>query len=134
MIKKLFNNKYFVILLIVTLVLIIGMIFTLNKSYETKTSDNIIMRITMPFQKAVHAVSEKTREFFEHFGNIAELNRENQKLKTTVTQLEEKVQKNNMYKVENERLRAMLNIKDTYKDFFIHGLFHSRPQNITKSK
>ncbi len=117
MIKKLFNNKYFVILLIVTLVLIIGMIFTLNKSYETKTSDNIIMRITMPFQKAVHTVSEKTREFFEHFGNIAELNRENQKLKTTVTQLEEKVQKNNMYKVENERLRAMLNIKDTYKDF-----------------
>lgn len=117
MIKKLFNNKYFVILLIVTLILLVGMIFTYNKSYETKTSDNIIIRITMPIQKVVHVISSKTRDFFSHFGDIAELNRENEKLKNKITQLEEKVQKNNMYKIENERLRAMLDIKDTYKEF-----------------
>lgn len=117
MIRKLFNNKYFVILLIVTLILIIGMIFSLNKSYETKTTDNIIVRITLPFQKVVQTISSKTRDFFDHFGDVAELNRENQNLKTKVAQLEEKIKKNNMYKVENERLRAMLNIKDTYKEF-----------------
>ncbi len=117
MIKKLFNNKYFIILLVVTLILLIGMIFTINKSYETKTTDNIIIRLTMPIQKVVHGISTKTRSFFSHFGDISELNQENQKLKNKVSQLEEKVQKNNMYKVENERLRGMLDLKDTYKEF-----------------
>ena len=117
MIKKLFNNKYFIILLVVTLILLIGMIFTINKSYETKTTDNIIIRLTMPIQKVVHGISTKTRSFFSHFGDISELNQENQKLKIKVTQLEEKVQKNNMYKIENERLRGMLDLKDTYKEF-----------------
>lgn len=117
MIRKLFNNKYFVILLIVTLVLIVGMIFSLNKSYETKPTDNFVTKITMPFQRLVYNISSNVRSFFSHFGDISELKQENQKLKNKVSQLEEKVQKNNIYKIENQRLRTMLGIKDTYKDF-----------------
>lgn len=117
MIRKLFNNKYFVILLVVTIILIIAMIFTINKSYETKPTDNFIMKITMPVQKIMHNVSTNVRGFFSHFGDIAELRQQNEGLQDKIAQLEERVQRNEVYKTENERLRKMLNIEDTYKDF-----------------
>ncbi len=117
MIKKLFSNKYFVILFIVTLLLIIGMIFSINKSYETKKTDNFIIKITMPIQRFVSGASEGVRGFFSHFGDIAQLRQENESLKNKVTQLEEENKKNVIYKTENERLRNMLDIKDTFEDF-----------------
>lgn len=117
MIKKLFNNKYLVILLIVTILLIVGMVLSLNKSYETKPNDNFIIKITMPIQKLVHSASSGIRGFFAHFGDIAQLREENKKLENKITSLEEQIEKNNIYKTENERLRKMLNIKDTYKEF-----------------
>ena len=40
-----------------------------------------------------------------------------EKLEKRVKELEEQIEKNNIYKTENERLRKMLNIKDTYKEF-----------------
>lgn len=117
MIKKLFNNKYFVILLIVTIVLIIGMIFTMNKSYETTSSDNFIIKLTMPVQKFVSGIADNTRGFFSHFGDIAQLNQENEQLKIRIKQLEEENKRNQVFKKENERLREMLNLDDTYKNF-----------------
>ncbi len=117
MIKKLFNNKYFVILLIVTVILIIGMIVTINKSYETSKKDNFVMRLTMPVQKFAYNISSGVRGFFSHFGDIAELKEQNENLKNKITDLEGQLEKNNIYKTENERLRAMLNINDTYKEF-----------------
>lgn len=117
MIRKLFTNKYFVILLIVTIILIIGMIFSVNKSYETSPNDNFLIKLTMPVQKFIAGISENVRGFFSHFGNIAELRQENEKLKNQITQLEEKNHRNEIYKTENERLRSMLDIKDSYKDF-----------------
>lgn len=117
MIRKLFNNKYFVILLVVTLILIVAMIFNLNKSYETKASDNIITKITMPVQKVFYNMSSGVRNFFAHFGDVYELKKENEALKGKITKLEDTIEKNNIYKVENERLRSMLNLEDTYKDF-----------------
>ncbi len=117
MIKKLFNNKYFVILLIVTIILVISMIFSINKSYETKKTDNFIMKITMPIQNFTYGISSNVRDFFTHFGDISELKQENKNLKDKITSLEEKVQRNEVYKTENERLREMLNIGDTYQNF-----------------
>lgn len=117
MIRKLFNNKYFVILLVVTVILIIAMIFSMNKSYETKASDNIIIKITMPIQNFFYNASSGVRNFFSHFGDIYELKQENQALQDKITKLEDTIEKNNVYKVENERLREMLNLEDTYKEF-----------------
>ena len=117
MIRKLFNNKYFVILLIVTIILIIAMIFSINKSYETKASDNVIAKITMPVQKLFYNMSSGVRGFFTHFGDISDLKKTNDALNDKITKLKNEIEKNNIYKVENERLRTMLNLKDTYKDF-----------------
>ena len=117
MIKKLFNNKYFVILLIVTIILIIGMIFTINKSYDTTPSDNFIIKLTMPVQKFVSGIADNVRGFFSHFGDIAQLKQENEQLQIKLKQLEEQNNRNAIYKKENERLREMLGLKDTYKDF-----------------
>ena len=117
MIRKLFNNKYFVILLIVTIFLVIAMIFTINKSYETKPTDNFIMKLTMPVQKFMYNISTNVRNFFSHFGDISELRHQNEELQYKITSLEERILRNEVYKTENERLRAMLNIKDTYKEF-----------------
>ncbi len=117
MIRKLFNNKYFVILLIVTIILIISMIFSINKSYETKANDNIITKITMPAQKFFYNISSGARDFFSHFGDVYKLKKDNEALKDKITRLEDDIEKNDIYRIENERLRTMLNLKDTYKDF-----------------
>ena len=73
MIRKLFSNKYFIILVLVTVLLVIAMIFSVNKSYETSASDNIIIKITMPVQRLVYNVSSGVRNFFSHFGDISEI-------------------------------------------------------------
>ena len=117
MIKKLFNNKYFVILFIITILLVVGMIFSMNRSYETTATDNLIIKITMPVQKFFAGIAENVRGFFSHFGDTASLKEENEKLKADIKQLESQNQRNQIYKEENERLRGMLDLKDTYKDF-----------------
>ena len=117
MIKKLFNNKYFVILFIITILLVVGMIFSMNRSYETTATDNVIIKITMPVQKFFAGIAENVRGFFSHFGDTASLKEENEKLKADIKQLESQNQRNQIYKEENERLRGMLDLKDTYKDF-----------------
>ena len=117
MIKKLFNNKYFVILFIITLLLVVGMIFSINRSYETTTSDNIIIKITMPVQKFFSSITENVKGFFSHFGNISELKYENEKLNSEIAKLKSQNHRNEVYKVENQRLRGMLDLKDTYKEF-----------------
>lgn len=117
MIKKLFSNKYFVILVCITVLLIITMLFSVNKSYQTKAVDNIIVKITMPVQKAVYGISSNIRGFFSHFGDISELKAENKKLNSRISVLESTVEQYKTYKTENERLRALLGLKNTYKDF-----------------
>ena len=117
MIKKLFNNKYFVILLVVTIFLVIGMIFSINKSYTTTSSDNLIFKITMPVQKFVSGVADNIRGFFSHFGDIAQLKQENEQFRIKIKQMDEENKRNEVYKKENERLREMLGLKDTYKEF-----------------
>ncbi len=117
MIKKLFSNKYFVILLCVTVLLIVAMLFSVNKSYETKASDNVIVKVTMPVQKFVYGISSGIRGFFSHFGDIAEIRAENEKLNKRISMLESTVERYKTYKTENERLRSLLGIQNTYKDF-----------------
>ena len=117
MIKKLFNNKYFVILFIVTILLIVGMIFSINRSYETTASDNLIIKITMPVQKFFSGIAENVKGFFSYFGDTAELNNENERLSAEIEHLKSQNARNEIYKKENERLRGMLNLKDTFKDF-----------------
>ena len=117
MIKKLFKNKYFVILLIITILLVVGMIFSMNRSYETTTTDNLIIKITMPVQKFFAGIAEGVRGFFSHFGDTASLKQENEELKAEIKQLESQNQRIQTYKEENERLRGMLDLKDSYKDF-----------------
>lgn len=117
MIRKLFSNKYFIMVLIVTFVLLATVIFYANKSYETKASDSIILKITSPVQKAFFSASSGIRNFFAHFGDISELRDQNKELTDKIARLEENIERNNAYKIENERLRNLLALRDTYKDF-----------------
>lgn len=117
MIKKLFSNKYFIVLLLVTLVLLATALFGANKSYETKTTDNIFIKITLPVQKAYHYASNGITNFFSHFGDISQLREENSELHNKIARLEETIKRYESYKVENERLHTLLDLKDTYKNF-----------------
>ena len=117
MIRKLFSNKYFIILLTVTILLIITMIFSINKSYETKASDNIVVKITMPIQRLVYGISSSVSGFFDRFDDVAKLQEENKNLQNQLSRNRSKLEQYKTYKTENERLRALLNLKDTYKEF-----------------
>lgn len=117
MIKKLFSNKFFIVVLIVTIILLATVIFNANKSYETTATDNIFLTITTPVQKAINSVSKGVRNFFSHFGDVTALNEQNKELTNKIARLEENLERSNAYKIENERLRNLLNLKDTYKDF-----------------
>jgi len=71
----------------------------------------------LPIQKAVYGVSSGIRNFFSHFDDIDELNAKNKELAETNAKLKSQVDRYKSYKNENERLRSMLILKDTYKDF-----------------
>ena len=117
MIKKLFTNKYFIILLLVTFLLILSLIFSNTIGRDVLPSDNLLVKITAPVQRLFTGIATNIGGFFNHFGDIAALREENEKLRQENSSLENTIRRYQNYEKENTRLKAMLDIQDTYTDF-----------------
>ena len=104
--KKFFKNKYFILLLTVSLVLLVCMgIYSSNRQKVTPVENGVAVLIK-PFQVAFGWIADTTTGFFKHFGDVSELKTENDN-----RELENTVREYEKYKIENERLKSMLEFK-----------------------
>ncbi|MDP4133965.1 MAG: rod shape-determining protein MreC [Bacillota bacterium] len=110
------KGKLWVIVLVV-FVLVCMAISSVNQNKIGIISDitGIVLR---PFQKLYVGVNNVVNYGFDYFQDMGELKEENAKLCSKVTMLEEDVAKNNNLKIENERLRGLVDLRgknDSYE-------------------
>ncbi|OQB16043.1 MAG: Cell shape-determining protein MreC precursor [Firmicutes bacterium ADurb.Bin193] len=115
--KDLFTNKYFILLLVITvLILVMAALYTAERQSVTFGEDLVASVIT-PVQSLATAASQTVIRFAGYFGDIDRLRTENERMQNEINELSDTVRTLEQYRLENERLREMLNLKDNAKEY-----------------
>ncbi|MDD3766098.1 MAG: rod shape-determining protein MreC [Eubacteriales bacterium] len=119
--KELFTNKHFILLLVVTLILLVMAALYTTERESVTFGEDLIASIITPMQSLFTNITDGITGFFGYFTDVDAIKEENkqkteeiQKLKSTIRQLEQ-------YKLENERLKRMLDLRETLADFELVG-------------
>ncbi len=110
------KKKLFWLIGIVALVLISMAVSTIEDAKSGIIGD-VAGIVAKPFQKLFVGIDNVIDYGFGYFSDMAELKEENASLKSKVLLLEEKVAQNNEIRSENERLRALVDIKEKHSEF-----------------
>lgn len=78
---------------------------------------SVVGFITTPLQKFVSGVTEKVTNWYDYAFRYEKLEEENAELHTKVTDMEQKVRDADLALEENQRLRALLGIKERNRSF-----------------
>ncbi len=115
--KELLTNKYFILLLVITLFLLFMVaLFTVDRQSVTFGEDLAATVIT-PFQSLFTSASSGISGFFGYFANMDKIKFENAALSDEVNSLGNTVRQLEQYKLENERLRSLLGLKERMADY-----------------
>ena len=109
-----FLKKYRVHLL-TGLVLFAALIFySLNLRHRDTASpfERVVLTVTSPVTRSITAVNDAVRSVWEGYVFLTNLNKENRRLIQTIKILNERLIRGNEALLENERLRALLKMKE----------------------
>lgn len=112
------KNKFKILLIAATIIFVVCII--VSTSFVRKKAnavENAVMTAAAPAQKGVSASSNSVSGFFNYLKNMKGYEKENEKLREKIARLEDDLRKTENLKEENERLRKMLDLKKTKKDF-----------------
>ena len=113
---KIFKNKFFIVILSISLFLTI-LTATLSVMGQTDPIKNALNTITVPLRYAGGWISEAIYGFKSYFTAVETLQDENESLRAEVEALEGELADKDATKEENKRLRDYLEMKETYSDF-----------------
>ena len=111
-----FRNKKYLIVLCILIVSVVVVYFSAVDRENTATYDNVVGYFVAPANHFFTTIQESTSDFFNYFKSKQDLINENQKLDSKVAKLEHENSKLESLNIENERLRGMLNFKDSHPD------------------
>lgn len=106
------KNKFKLIIAAIALVLIAVMAVTSSTGGRIPIVSDVVSFVVSPFQKAANGISGGVTDFFAMLRSNKNYARENQELKKQIAVLEDKIRRNDAYALENERLRALLELRD----------------------
>ncbi len=121
--KKFFSSKTFKIIAVIAAVLFGMLIYNATTGNLSNLPAHILSTIAAPFQKATAYVSSKVGDFFDTFFNAKENEVENEKLKSTIDELNKKLIDYEKMSTENEMLKKVAGIKETNQDFELVSAF-----------
>lgn len=112
------NKKTGIIGIIVTIILLILLVVITNTNV-TKISyiENIVSTLVMPIQNGLTYLKNKLAGNDSFFGNINNLQAENEELKKKNSELEQRLREFEIVKSENDTLKEYVNLKDKYKEY-----------------
>lgn len=114
------KSKWFIVSLI-TILLLVVMGVTANKSSKLKWLSNILDVPLKPVQRFFVSVGREIEDIFAYFRSIDELREENEALRAEVADLKEKNREFSGLKEKNKELRRALELKDELGDYTIVG-------------
>lgn len=114
------KSKWFIVAL-VTIVLLVVIGVTANKSSKLNWLSNILSVPLKPVQGFLSSVGREIEDFFGYFQDIDVLREENEALKSEVEELRRKNREYAELKEKNDELRRALNLKAEFADYTIAG-------------
>lgn len=105
------RNKPLIITCILLLVLVI-LLFATSGSNQPAGLQSVVGSIIAPVQEGMYNATSSISSFFGRMFSANDLSKENLELKEQVAELQSELRQYETVKSENERLRALLNVKD----------------------
>jgi len=109
--RGLFTNKYFVMLLTITIFLLVMMAIYSDNREKVTFGEDLVGAVVMPFQTLFTASSRGVGGFFDYFADAKRLTEENKQMSEKIDELNNTIRNIEEFKLENERLKSMLDLK-----------------------
>ena len=111
-----FKNKIF-LLFFVTVLLVILMAVSAGRDSKVNTFGGAVRSVISPVQGFLSLSGQKIQGFFSFFTDTKDLQKENEKLRATIKQLERDNRELKKFRDENVRLTQLLEMKKRFDDF-----------------
>lgn len=109
--------KKIVVLAAITIILTWSIISTKQTSENMSPGKRVVGFFIVPIQKAFNYIDKQIEDTFSFFQAVGKSKEENALLNARVFELQDELRKNQDIKLENERLKKMLDIKNEYKNY-----------------
>ena len=119
--RGLFANKYFVLLLTITIFLLVMMAIYTDNREKVTFGEDLVGAVVMPFQTLFTASSKGVGGFFEYFADSKKLTQENKQMSEKIDELNNTIRNIEEFKLENERLKSMLDLKKDMGNYDLVG-------------
>ncbi|MBE7024723.1 MAG: rod shape-determining protein MreC [Ruminococcaceae bacterium] len=116
-----FKSKFFIILAIVTVLILILMAVSTISTDKAGFAGDAVGTVMSPVQRFFRSVGDATGNFFSRFRSNSSYREENQQLAARVKELEEETRELYALRNENERLRGLLSLSETYTNYEMVG-------------
>ncbi len=117
------KSKKFKIIIAIVAILFGMMLYSASSEGIENIPKNFLSIISTPFQKATASVANATGEFFDQFLNASNNKKENEFLKKSIDELNQKLVDYEELKDENEQLKQIAGIKKQYPGFEMTSAF-----------
>lgn len=114
--KKLFKNRcvFGLIVVVIVLSIVIGVVNAVNS--DVKFTENVFQVIITPVQGLLTKAGSGVSGFFGYFSNVDKLKNEVARLEKENKELESELNKSEISIRENEELRKLLGLKESYPE------------------
>lgn len=117
---RFFKSKWFIVSFI-TIVLLVLMGVSANKSSKLNWLNNIISVPMKPVQGFFSSVGQKVEDILLYFKDIEDVKKENDTLKAEVAELKKQNREMSVLESKNEELRKALSLKEQFGGYTILG-------------
>ncbi|KLE16975.1 rod shape-determining protein MreC [Clostridium sp. C8] len=113
---KLLKNKLAVTIIVLSVAFLGIIIYTINSEQKNIVSSGFGSAVN-PLQKVVYTINDKIKGTLDFFLNFSKVKEENNDLTKKNIELENKILEYDKLKEENDRLREVLNFKDSKNNY-----------------
>jgi len=117
--KRLFQNRALVVVMVIVAVVLIASAALSIFSDGTSVAHKVANAIVSPFEKVFTSIKNGVASLWEAQTQYDELLAENEELRDEIRELEKLIGDAELYRAENEELRALLDIRRSYVDLSI---------------
>lgn len=111
--RRIFENKVFVIILTVILMLVLAA-FTAGENSKLSVVRNVLTVPLQPLQKAINGIGNSIKDTINFFQDARTARQENEELKLKLAEMEREMDKVYRLQKENEELKSLLSFKNQF--------------------
>ena len=115
--RNLFSTRLKII--IVVAVLLAAALTVLSNVTGQTVPDLVVQGVLAPFRAAGNALTKQAEQYYSYMFRYEALAAENEQLKSEIAQMEDVARQADSVSRENERLRALLDLKSTHEDYVL---------------